>query len=100
MKIESLPAGWVRRYPVRIVVKALTDDMKEWYTLYGGKVLTGNRYPMVKMGNGSPSYQLQDGSNNILLHFDQEDATLAFMFILKFSNDIINHNMKEYEDAK
>jgi hypothetical protein len=46
------------------------------------------------MGKGDWSHKFNDGSGNYLLHFREEFAPEASMFIMKYIDTIINHDIK------
>ena len=104
----QLPPGCTINYPIRIVVNELTQDIVEWYELIGGTISESNneydwrtglpiKRKFVQYGSGKNSYHMQDGSKNVLLHFNQDDANIALMFIMKFSDIIKSHNIQDYQ---
>ena len=40
---------------------------------------------------------MEDGTNNVRLHFLGKDASTASVFLLKFNELVESHNMKEYD---
>ena len=82
--------------------------MTDWWCMVGGRIIeqsTGwNRFnnelkeTVLIFNNAKPSYKLKDGTGNIILTFNGKDATTASMFIIKFAEYIVSHNMKEYEN--
>lgn len=103
----SLPPGCTVNYNIRIIVSDLTEEMIEWATMVGAtyaEVNEGWSYrgkpatkKVLSFNNAKPSYQLKDGSKNVILTFNGSDASTASMFLIKFTNYIISHNLKEYE---
>jgi hypothetical protein len=100
----ALPPGCTVVYPIWIDIEKLNDEVIEWYEQIGGnkKVDTfwnsrgkENNIPYVSYGRGKWCHHHQNGYGGSRLHFNGEDANIASMFILKFSNIIINHNLKE-----
>jgi hypothetical protein len=93
-------------YPIIIELKQLTEEMIAWYRLVGGHATVEEHYnhrgqkisrPFVQFGSGKKSYYHADGTNQVRLQFQGQDAPVATMFILKFLDHIANHNMKEYQ---
>jgi hypothetical protein len=100
----SLPIGCTVGYEIKFVVNDLTDNMGQWFLLQGGEAWATEEFDYrgrrkmiknVKFGKAKPSYKMKDGSNNYLIRFVGEDATTASLFLLKFFDNIINHNMQE-----
>ena len=102
----ELPPGCTINYHIRIFVKEFTEEMTDWYTQIGGVVTVPEEYnykgrqlyrPVVRYGNGRYSYWMQGGagSRKVLLHFNSEDANIALMFVMKFSDFIESHNFEE-----
>lgn len=98
----SLPPGATISRPIKIVVDKLTDDMIDWYKLIGGEIIIPEEYdykgkklykPRVRYKTGKYSYWLQDGSGNVLLHFNENDATIVTMFLAKFLDNVKSHNI-------
>lgn len=100
-----LPPGATRAYEIRIKVRELTDDIGNWFEMVGGRawgiqdfdwkgrpILNKN----VQYGKTKPSYHLKDGTGNVLIRFAGEDASTASMFLIKFYDDVIEHNMQDY----
>jgi hypothetical protein len=110
----TLPPGCAVSQNIRIVVRDLTDDMLQWFVDVGGAVTTDHQmaYPRnsfgygkmqpekfvkrVSYGRGKYCYRMQDGSNNILLHFQGEDGMVASAFMLRFNESILSHNFPEF----
>jgi hypothetical protein len=103
-----LPPGATVSYNIRIIVSSVPKEMKEWWCMVGGRVeeiQEGRNHKMVPIykqvlvfGTSKPSYQLKDGTKNTILTFDGKHATTASMFIIKFAEYIVGHNMKEYDN--
>lgn len=102
----ALPPGCTVNYHVKIVVDKVTEDIVNWYKEYGGDVTYFAYYdtrsnevkrPMVRFRNGKNSYYMQDGHNGVQLDFNSEDAAFALIFLMKFSERILAHNMKDIE---
>ena len=53
---------------------------------------------MVQFGRAKPSYYLQDGTDHVMLNFNSEDAGTALALLMKFTEQIVSHNMKEAEN--
>jgi hypothetical protein len=105
----QLPPGCKVSYNIWIDVDTLTDEICEWFELIGGTVATNhntylNRHGKssatrtVQYGKAKPSYCRQDGTQHVKINFSGDDASVASMFLLKFSEHVINHNMKQEFD--
>jgi hypothetical protein len=100
----QLPPGCSVAYGITIDIKQLTDEIIEWYELIGGTISTKQHWirnrqvedKYVAYGSKLCHY-LADGSGNVRLHFLGKDASTACMFMLKFNDLIIRHNLKEIE---
>lgn len=93
-----------RLHPIVIEIKGLTDDMVNWYQSVGGKTYMddywdykGNRRKLnyVQYGKGKYCHHRKDGTVGVRLHFNEEDASVATMFILKFPEYIESHNIEQ-----
>lgn len=93
-------------YEITIITTDLTAEMVKWYVDVGGKfgeevwyTARGQKMitPLVAYGNGATSHRMQDGSGQYLIRFLGKDVGLALIFLMKFSNYIFTHNMKEEE---
>lgn len=100
-----LPPGCTVNHAITIDVNRLTEDMVEWYDMIGGTVVTREYYDsrsrkitqnFVKYGNAKLCHLRQDGSGGARLHFHGNDASVASMFLIKFMDNVEQHNMKEY----
>lgn len=111
----KLPPGCAVSQNIRIVIDKLTDEMCDWFIDVGGSVTTDHQlayrkdksgyYPKqyvkrVSYGKAKYCYRMQDGSNNILLHFQGEDGVVASAFMLKFNEHIITHNFPEFTNEQ
>lgn len=102
----SLPPGVTVNHHVKLVIDDLTIEIFEWFRDLGARVWVEDWYdnkgrkheqPYIRVGQGKPSYKLQDGSGNVLLDFRSEDASTALMFLMKFDQHVVSHNMKDLE---
>lgn len=104
----ALPPGCSVPYTVNITVNKLTDEMIEWYEMVGGEVMsvstnTYNRmnkefvHKLVRYGKTKWCHRFQDGTTNVRLNFSGEDAYVASVFLIKFNDEIVNHNFRENE---
>ena len=102
----SLPPGCKVSYEIRFMVLDLTDEMGEWFNMIGGTATAiawrdgkGCEYikKQVQYGKAKPSYVTQDGTGITLIRFNGEDASTASVFLLKFMDQIQQHNLKEIE---
>lgn len=101
-----LPPGCKVVRDIQILVDDLTNDMGEWFNLIGGDARQVQHMDwrgkpkyekMVQYGRAKPSHKMQDGTTHTLIRFAGEDASTASMFILKFMDHIVKHNLKEME---
>ena len=97
-----LPPGCKLNYNLYLDVDNLTNNMVEWFEMIGGKVGSEikwtrsggtQNWPVVQYGKGKPSYRRQDGTNNVKINFHGDDASVASMFLLKFNEHVVAHNM-------
>ena len=103
-----LPKGVTINYNVKIIISGLTIEIFEWLRDVGGQVWieeqdynkrgTFIERPMVQFGQAKPCYYLQDGTGNVMLNFNSQDAGTALALLMKFTEQIISHNMKEAEN--
>ena len=100
----ALPQGCKVGYEIKFVVNDLTDDMGEWFLLQGGSAWATEEYDYrgrprivkhVRFGDAKPSYKMKDGTGNYLIRFVGIDASTASLFLLKYYDEIVNHNMQE-----
>lgn len=93
-------------YEITIVATEITADMMKWYVDVGGKIGETEYYdvrgqvkttPLVAYGNGRTSYKMQNDSGQYLIRFMGEDSEVALIFLMKFSEFVFTHNMKEIE---
>lgn len=85
----------------------MTPEVVEWYRTIGGQVLVDEFFNhrgqkverhLVKYGKGKVCYYRQDGIGTVRLHFDGNDASVASMFLIKFLDEVEQHNLKEHMD--
>ena len=110
----QLPPGCKVSYNIWIDVDVLTDAMCEWFDLIGGTVAetpeatysrTHSSKSMtrktVQFGRAKSSYYRQDGTGHVKINFNGDDASTASIFLIKFNEHVIAHNMKtEFELVK
>ena len=100
-----LPPGCKVSQEIRIIIDEITPEIKDWFDLIGGTTKTitvpARRtfvdVPVVQYGNAKPSYKMQDGTGNYLIRFHGDDASTASVFILKFIDNIQQHNLTQME---
>lgn len=99
----ALPPGCTVTYAVWIDINEMTNDVIEWYRLIGGIVTEQEWWTyrgkqqtraFVQYGKAKRCHYRQDGTGGIRLHFHGDDASVASMFILKFMDIIVNHNLQ------
>jgi hypothetical protein len=100
-----LPPGAKRFYEIRFRVRELTDEMGEWFNMIGGKAWAEQEHDyrgrqvlhkFVQYGRAKASHHLIDGTSSVLIRFNGEDASAASMFLIKFFDNIQEHNMQDY----
>lgn len=107
----ALPPGCKLNYNIWIDVDTITDDMCEWFEMIGGTVaeVPGPGYGAVRVadllkrktvqyGRAKPSYYRQDGTGHVKINFNGDDASTASVFLLKFMDNVKDHNMKQEFD--
>ena len=101
-----LPPGVTINYEVTIMVNELNVDILKWYIDQGQTIeervwhdMKGRPHsvPVVHYNFGRPSHKTNDGSNQHLLRFRQEDAGAALMFLMTFDKLVKQHNMREVD---
>lgn len=99
-----LPPGCTVGYEIKFVVNNLTDDMGQWFQMQGGSAWATEEFDHrgrqrmtkhVRFGNAKPSYKMQDGTDSYLIRFSGSDASTASVFLLKYYDEILSHNMQE-----
>lgn len=103
MKVIS--PGVVALCPFKIHTNALTQDMVDFWVMMGAEAqeitdehwlrsghITEKSY-RIRMGGGDWSHKFNDKSGYIL-HMREEYAPEASLFIMKFPNAVINHDIK------
>lgn len=102
----QLPPGCRVAYEIRFMVPELTDEMGEWFNMIGGTATKKQFWDHrgreqftlhVQYGKAKPSYVMKDGTGLTLIRFDGADASAASMFLIKFMDQIVSHNLKEAE---
>ena len=103
----ALPPGCSVTYAITVEVSELTNAMCDWHEQIGGSVRAMDHYDIrgrkvivksVMYNNYKWCHNRQDGTNGARLHFLGKDASVASMFLLKFSEYVQNHNLKEHMD--
>lgn len=105
----TLPPGCTVNYPIRIFCNTITPEIAEWFELIGGK--SGQKGYInykgqevselwVSYSNAKPSSYAQDGTRHARINFNGSDASVAGMFLLKFNDDVVSHNLKDYDSYK
>jgi hypothetical protein len=79
-----------------------TDHQMVWPRTHPGpgpwKLQPEKIIKRVSYGRGKYCYRMQDGSQNILLHFQGEDGAVASAFMLRFNESIVSHNFPEFQN--
>jgi hypothetical protein len=93
---------WLNRKPIVIEISKLTDEMISWYQSVGGKSFQEEHYDyrgnpkqttFVGYGRGKYCHHRKDGTGGVRLHFNEEDANIATLFIMKFTEHVEAHNI-------
>lgn len=104
-----LPPGCKVNFPIFLEVDQITNDIVNWFRLVGGEVKIDEQWDrrgrkeqrfLVRYGKGKFCYYRQDGSNNVRIHFDGTDATVASMFLLKFVDHVVINNLQEHMERQ
>jgi len=109
MKIIS--PGVVALRPFKVTCHELTQEMVDWWIMMGAEAqeisdtfhsrkgpVTAKHYRIRMPGLGSKwSHLFNDGSGIYLLHLLEQYAPEASLFILKWPDNIINHDIKILE---
>jgi hypothetical protein len=104
-----LPAGCKPLYPINFEITEMTQEMLDWFRTIHGQVTGSTEYDnlgkekllhYVQYGKGKRSYYRKDGTGKIRINFHSDDAEAAYMFLLKFSELIDSHNIKEANDRR
>ena len=98
-----LPPGCKVGYHIWIDVDTLTDDMCEWFEMIGGRAELHSEWrgfkeifiKTVQYGAAKPSYRRQDGTGHVKINFTGDDASTASVFLIKFSEHVLAHNMQQ-----
>lgn len=105
----GLPRGCTVNYPVYVEIDELNADMVAWYKDIGGLVTQDTFYNhrgqlttklYVSYGRGKRCYYHSNGMGHVRLHFQGEDAPVATMFIMKFIEHVLGHNMQENQENR
>ena len=104
MKVIS--PGVVALNPFKIHTNALTQEMVDFWVMMGAEAqevkdeywsrrgAVVEKIYRIRMGRGDWSHKFNDGSGNYLIHMREEFAPEASLFILKFPDTIINHDIR------
>ena len=104
IQMIALPPGCRVVYPIWIDIEKLNTDVVEWYEQVGGRTKVDTYWNhrgreqninYVAYGRGKWCHHHHNGEGGSRLHFNGEDASIASMFIMKFLDIIVNHNLKE-----
>jgi len=104
MKIIS--PGVVALRPFKIHTNALSQEMVDFWVMMGAEAqeisdtyysrkgpVTARNY-RIRMGRGDWSHMFNDGSGTHIIHLREEFAPEASLFIMKYIDNIINHDCK------
>lgn len=102
----SLPPGCTINYEVNIIMTDLPKEFLAWWLEVGGVMQYNEWYDhrgrqqriaVVRYGQGRPSHKLQNQQDEYMVRFRPEDAGVALMLLMKFTDLVKSHNMKEVE---
>lgn len=94
-------------YEITIVVKNIDVDILKWYVDVGGRIAEDKWYnprgqevsiPIVQFGRGPISHKMQNDTGEYLIRFHGSEADTALMFLMKFSDYVVSHNMREIKN--
>ena len=100
----TLPPGCTVGYEIKFIVHDLTDDMGQWFQMQEGSAWATEEFDHrgrkrvvkhVRFGKAKASYRMQDGTGNYIIRFAGVDASTASLFLLKYYDEIVSHNMQE-----
>jgi len=100
----ALPPGCTVNFPIWIDVDRLSTDMIEWYELIGGEIKQSAYYDhrgrerqeyYVRYGRAKFCHHHQNGSGGTRLHWHGDDAATASVFLIKFFDNVTQHNLRE-----
>jgi hypothetical protein len=101
----KLPPGCTVCYNIVIDIEELTPSMIDWYNTIEGRIKydTYHNYkgqevkqPYVAYGKSKwCHYHHNAPGHSVRLHFQGEDASVASMFLLKYMDLVMHHNLKE-----
>lgn len=103
----SLPPGCTANYPITIHVNSVTTDMAEWFTMQGGHTEVKKRGDYrgstkesiyVRYGDAKWCHYMNDGTSRVRLQFNGTDIDVAMMFLLKFNDQITDHNLQQQQE--
>jgi len=104
----SLPPGVTINYEVTVVVNDMPEDFLAWWQEIGGLISYGEYYdakgrvtktPILRYGVGRSSHK-SAGNPEFLIRFRGEDAGVALMMLMRWTDLVVGHNMKEVEYIK
>ena len=97
-----MPLLYQTHKPIVIEINNLTTEMISWFRSIGGKTFTEEHWDyrgnpktttFVGYGKGKYCHHRKDGTGGVRLHFNEEDAKIAALFILNFSDFVEHHNI-------
>lgn len=100
-----LPPGCKLAHSIFFELSNLSIEVIDWFRQIGGEVVTKPFYDykgilkeehFVKYGKGKLCHRRRDGTNGVRIHFHGDDATVASMFLIKFMDQVEQHNLKEH----
>lgn len=102
-------SNWQRVHPFRVTIREITADMVHWWVQQGGEVMgkdesyrdaRGRQVRAERVYMRMPGYkwchyhQNGTGSTPTTLHMRESDAGMALLFLMKFSDHVIEHTLK------
>ena len=105
----ALPPGCTVTYAVWVDIDKLDQDMVDWFIMVGAEHKVDTYYDykghqknrsFIRLGKGKWCHHRQDGSNGVRLHFHGDDASTVSMFLLKYNDQVVNHNLREVMERR
>jgi hypothetical protein len=73
--------------------EVFVNHTNTYYHRTGKEIVTKS----VRYGKAKWCHRFQDGTSNVRLNFSGEDAYVASVFLIKFNDEVVNHNFRENE---
>lgn len=99
-----LPPGCSVTYSIWIDIDNIDNSVLEWFTQIGGETKRESFHDhrgklvtkdFVRYGNNKWCHHHSGGLFGTRLHFSGKDTSIATVFLLKFMQKVLKHNMQE-----